>query len=55
MENYISMLVATLEHLKLVSAKEAEKLDKELRNNTLPGTYREARELIKDAFEKIRS
>jgi hypothetical protein len=53
MENYITLLVATLEHLELVSEKEGEKLEKELKNTTLPGTYREARVFIKDVFEKI--
>ncbi len=54
MENYISLLVATLEHLEFVTEKEAEKLDQELRNSTVPGTYKEAKQLIKDVFEKIK-
>lgn len=54
MENYISLLVATLEHFELLTAKEAEKLDKELRNTTIPGTYKEAKIVVKEAIEKIR-
>jgi hypothetical protein len=42
-----------LEHLELVTEKEAEKLDKELRNSTVPGTYKEAKVLVKELFEKI--
>lgn len=55
MENYISLMVATLEHLKLVTEKEAEKIDKELRNSTIPGTYKEAKVVIAEIFDKIQS
>lgn len=55
MENYITLFVATLEHLKLVTEKEAIKLDKELKNNTIPATYKEAQVVIKNAFEKVKS
>lgn len=55
MENYISLLLATLEQLKLITDKEAEKLDKELRNSTIPGTYKEAKDTIAKVFEKVQS
>lgn len=53
MENYISLLVASLEHFKFVTEKEAEKLDKELRNSTLPATYKEAKVHIEQIFDKV--
>lgn len=53
MENYITLFVATLEHLKLVTEQEAEKLDKQLRESTIPSTLREARQVVADVFEKI--
>lgn len=54
MENYITLLVAILEHLELIKGKEAEKLEKELKNTTLPGTYKEARVFVEEVFEKIK-
>jgi len=54
MENYITLLIATLEHLELVTAKEAEKLNKELRNTTLPASYRETKDLVEKVFEKVK-
>ena len=54
MENYITLFIATLEHLGQLTAKEAEKLDKELRNTTIPSTYKEAQYFIKGIFEKIK-
>lgn len=55
MENYISLLLATFTQLKLITEKEAEKLDKELRNSTIPGTYSEAKTFIEDAFNKVQN
>jgi len=55
MENYISLLVATLEHFKLITEKEAIKLDKELKTATLPGTYKEAKEVFSKIFEQAQS
>jgi len=55
MENYISLFIATLESLDLLTEKEAEKLDKELRNTTVPGTYKEVRVVIKDVLGKIQN
>jgi hypothetical protein len=55
MENYISLLLATLQHLKLVTEKEAEKIDKELRNTTIPGTYSEAKTVVADIFNKVQN
>lgn len=54
MENYITLFIATLHHLELITEKEAEKLDKELRNTTIPATFKEAQILVKNTFEKIR-
>jgi hypothetical protein len=55
MENYISLLVAHLEALELLTEKEATALDKELRNTTVPGTYKEARVVVKDVLDKVRN
>lgn len=54
MENYISLLVATLESLELLTEKQAQKLDKELRNTTIPGTYKEAKVVVNEAIEKAK-
>jgi hypothetical protein len=55
MENFVSLFIATLEHLKLVTEKEAEKIDKELRNSTIPGTYKEAKIVVKEIFDKVQN
>lgn len=54
MENYISLLVATLQHFELLTEKEAERLDKELRNSTIPGTYKEAKIVVSEAIAKVK-
>lgn len=53
MENYISLLIAILVELKQLDEVKAEKLDKELRNSTIPGTYNGARQAIEDVFKKL--
>lgn len=55
MENYISLLLATLLQLKLITEKEAEKIDKELRNSTIPGTFSEAKDTIEKVFNKVQN
>lgn len=55
MENYISLLLATLEKLELITGKEAEKIDKELRSSTIPGTYKEARDTVEAVFSKVQN
>lgn len=54
MENYILLLVATLEHFELVTTKEAEKLAKELKESTIPATYKEMKVLLEQSLGKAK-
>ena len=52
MNNFVSIFIAVLEHLKLLSEDEAKKLAKELHGTTLPDNYEAASRLLKDIYEK---
>lgn len=53
MNNFTSMVIALLEHIKLISSADAEKLATEIHTATLPGTYKEARIVIGEIFKKL--
>lgn len=46
MENYVSLFVATLQHLGHLTEAEAKALSEKLHNTTIPGTYKEASRVI---------
>ena len=52
MNNYVSLLIAVLEHLGTLTETEAKKLAKDLSGSTIPGTYDEASRMVKDLFNK---
>lgn len=52
MNNFVSLVIALLEHAKVLTEAEAQKLVKELHSSTLPGTYEECSRLVKDLFAK---
>jgi hypothetical protein len=52
MENYLSVILAIFEHLKLLTEDEAKKLLEDLRESTLPGGYESASKLVEDIFSK---
>jgi hypothetical protein len=53
MNNFTSMVVAMLEHLKLLTEDEAKALAKELHGSILPDTYAGASQLLKEIYEKL--
>jgi len=53
MENYVSLFIATLEHLGHLSADEAKKLAEKLRTSTVPGSYDEVSKMIKTTLADL--
>jgi polyhydroxyalkanoate synthesis regulator phasin len=53
MENYVSLFIATLQHLGHLTETEAKKLADELKNSTIPGSYEGASKLVKEIFDKL--
>lgn len=52
MNNFVSVIVAILQHAKVLTEQEAEKLVKELHAATLPDNYEAASRLLKDIFDR---
>lgn len=53
MDNYISLFLATLQHLGIVTENEAKKLAKELKGNGVPDKYEDVSPMVKNVFEKL--
>lgn len=53
MNNYISMVIAILEHSKVLTEDEAKKLSKELTESALPDNYKACSRLLKDIYDKL--
>lgn len=51
MENYISLMLAVLERAGILTYKEAEGLNKELRSSILPSTYHQASEMVGTLYD----
>lgn len=52
MNNFVSMLIAVMAHLKLLTKDEAERLSKELHAITIPDSYEGVHALVEQAFKK---
>jgi hypothetical protein len=52
MNNFVSIIIAVLQHAKVFTEDEAEKLVKELHAATLPDNYKGAVKFIEDIFKK---
>jgi len=52
MNNFVSIIVALLEHTGLLTADEAQKIVKEIHGSTLPDNYESASRLIEKAVLK---
>ncbi len=55
MENYVSLFIATLEHLGQLTESEAKEFSKKLHNTTIPGTYDEASRVIGEIIKKVKT
>ena len=53
MGNFVSLVVALLEHAEVLTEKEAEALIKELHGLTIPDNYKACTILVKDIFKKL--
>lgn len=53
MNNYVSLFVATLEHLEVITESEAKKLAKELVSSTLPDSYEAASLMVKKVISDL--
>lgn len=53
MNNYVSLFVATLEHLEVITESEAKKLAKELVSSTLPDSYEAASLMVKKVINDL--
>jgi len=52
MNNFVSIIIALLEHTGLLTAEEAQNLVKEIHSSTLPDNYDSASRLIEKAVSK---
>ena len=52
MNNFISLFLTTLVHIGVVTKDEAEKLNKELQQSTLPDDFESAYKMVEAVFEK---
>jgi len=53
MNNFISLFLAMLVHLNVVTKDDAAKLNEELQKSTLPDDFETAYLMVKDVFEKV--
>lgn len=54
MNNFVSMLIAVMAHLQLLTKDEAERLSKELHAITIPDSYEGVHALVDEAFKKAK-
>lgn len=52
MNNFITLFLTTLVHIGLITKKEAEKLNTELQQSTLPDDFESAYQMVQKVFEK---
>lgn len=52
MNNFISLFLTTMVHFGLITKTEAEKVNKELQESTLPDDFESAFRMVKSVFEK---